>query len=77
MSQCKCGKEILWAIGEQGQKIPLDAKAPVYILTGEGGLMGPRCKREKKAYVTHFATCKNANEFSASKKEEENTKGTS
>lgn len=74
MAKCKgCGAEIIWAKNENNKMIPLDAKAPVYVLTmrddttmdGEA-----RCQIAEKgrAFVSHFATCSKANEFSGSKK---------
>lgn len=73
MSACKgCGKEIVWGITEDGKKIPLDPKPPVYFLSGfksENG-DGPEIARAKDAMVSHFATCSKANDFSGSKKKE-------
>lgn len=71
MSKCRgCGAEIIWAKNENDKLIPLDAKAPVYVLTIREG-MGheTRCQRAEKgrAFVTHFATCPKANEFSGGK----------
>ena len=71
MAKCKspeCNMDILWARDESGQSIPLDPIAPVYELTGDGGVYGPRCKRNKNAFVSHFCTCKKPNNFSANKK---------
>ncbi len=70
MAKCKgCGAEIIWARSENNKMVPLDAKAPVYVLTiredcsqvGEA-----RCQRAEKgrAFVSHFSTCSKANEFS-------------
>jgi len=44
---------------EAGTWIPLDTVAPVYRQTGEA-----RVERDRKAYVTHYATCPHASEFS-------------
>ena len=85
MARCKgCGAEIIWAKNENDKMIPLDAKAPVYVLTIRGdtrmlpivsaNLCHPgtetRCRRAEKgrAFVSHFATCPKANDFSGSKK---------
>lgn len=72
-SHCKgCGAEILWAKNENDKMIPLDAKAPVYLIKdvkdGE-----TRCLRVGRddlpaCYVSHFSTCPKANEFSGGKK---------
>lgn len=45
--------------------IPLDAKAPVYITEPDNPA---ECVRSEYAYVSHFATCPKANEFSESKR---------
>lgn len=63
ISICKCGKKILWSrIREGNKKIPLDCSAPVYELNADDS--GETCSRIKYAYVSHFATCKYANDFS-------------
>lgn len=68
MPKCKCGKEIIWGLTEAGKPLPLDAKALVFIPTGEvrQTKYGPTMvyKIDKDAKVSHFATCPNANEFS-------------
>lgn len=83
MAKCKgCGAEIIWARNENNKMVPLDAKAPVYVLTiRESRSLGPadvycspigeaRCQRTEKgrAFVSHFVTCPKANEFSGGKK---------
>lgn len=72
MAKCKgCGAEILWAKNENGKMMPLDAKAPVYVLTIRNDMgTEARCQRAEKgrAFVSHFATCPKANEFSGSKR---------
>ena len=74
MVKCKgCGAEIIWAKNENDKLIPLDAKAPVYVLTmrEDTTMTGTaRCQRAEKgrAFVSHFATCPKANEFSGGKK---------
>lgn len=70
MAKCKgCGAEIIWAKNENNKMIPLDAKAPVYVLTIEENIRDANCQRSRnpRAYVTHFATCPKANEFSGNK----------
>jgi hypothetical protein len=65
---CKgCGKMILWAQTTEGKWIPLDTRAPTYSIADVKG-MGLRALRSE-GYVSHFATCPKANDFSASKKE--------
>lgn len=66
MRKCKgCGAEIIWARNENGKMIPLDAKAPVYIIDPDNP---DHCVRSNYAHVSHFATCPKANEFSGSKR---------
>lgn len=72
MNVCKgCGKEIMWGVTPNGKKIPLDKKAPVYaVMAGQGeepGLI--QITRDDNSFVSHFATCSKANDFSNSKKE--------
>ena len=62
-SNCKgCHKKMIWATTPEGKKIPLDAKAPVYLVEqdGEGTY---RAIRQEDTFVTHFATCPKANDF--------------
>ncbi len=73
MAKCKgCGKEIIWAKNENGKMIPLDPRAPVYSIVKDDG-DAFRCVRvdgdsDFIDYVTHFATCPKASDFSGSKK---------
>ncbi len=78
MSMCRgCGKEIVWGKNEFGKKIPLDPRAPVYIIEGViiPGDFVPVSSAKTDSYqtamVSHFATCPDANRFSASKKKSE------
>jgi hypothetical protein len=72
MATCKgCGRQIIWALNpDTGKRVPLDAVAPVYFLierSREEG--GNECvPAPAHTYVTHFATCSKANEFSGPKK---------
>lgn len=64
VSECKgCGKPIVWATDDKGQKIPLDPRAPVYNVLSDSPAT---CKRSlpDTAMVSHFATCPKANDFS-------------
>ena len=66
MSTCKgCGKPIIWGETRSGKKIPLDPKPPMYSFEKEGAKQV--IVRRNDIYVSHFATCSNANDFSASK----------
>jgi hypothetical protein len=71
-----CGKNIVWAILENGKKIPLDPTPPCYVLTACGG-PEPAAVRDRGVMVSHFATCPKANQFSGSKKKEANDGRTS
>jgi len=68
MSKCKgCGKTIVWGMTEAGKKIPLDPKPPVYRVLDENpepNAYMENVKRAQRCYVSHFATCPKANEFS-------------
>ena len=72
MSKCKgCGKEIIWAKNENGKMVPLDASAPVFLITeadDETGCVKVGHDDLPACYVSHFATCPKANEFSSSRK---------
>lgn len=64
-AKCKCGKTIVWvkvkkADGTIGP-IPLDPVAPVYEVDPTNPESG---ERTKTAMVSHFSTCKFANDFS-------------
>lgn len=73
-SPCKgCGKPIVWARTPDGKRIPLDPRPPVYLWSANETEDGYACfradKTESTAYfVSHFATCPKANDFSASAK---------
>ena len=70
MAKCKgCGRDIVWIVmGEK--RIPLDPSAPCYgySVNSDGYLEGFRVDH---AFVSHFATCRMANQFSGGPKEEE------
>lgn len=79
MNNCRgCGKPMIWGISKNGKmRIPLDPKAPVYYVlgnynvgeNGEGAdIKATIVERAQGYFVTHFATCPNANDFSRSKK---------
>lgn len=73
MSVCKCGKQIVWGRTADGKNVPLDPKAPVYaIMKIHPGAPADIC-RTSLSMVSHFITCPNANDFSASRKKPEET----
>lgn len=61
---CKaCGRKLLFVRDENGRLHPLDAEAPVFVLTTD--LYGQAIAvRAANSYVTHFATCPKASAFS-------------
>ena len=79
MSVCRlprgCGKTILWGVDEKGRRIPLDPHAPVYhVMSFNAATQTYAVERaggERPInYVSHFATCPKANEFSSSKQKD-------
>lgn len=72
LSPCRgCGKPIMWGVTEEGKKIPLDPKPPVYRVVhdrSQDGKWTIRAIRKENCMVSHFATCPAANQFSASRK---------
>jgi len=67
MAKCKgCGKEIIWAKRRaSGKTIPLDPSLPIYAFEN-----GECWEPDLPLAVSHFKTCPNANDFSASRKKE-------
>lgn len=66
---CKsCGAEIIWALTENGKRIPLDAEpiAPTpgrFLLSNDDPPVATAitiAKTPLRQYVSHFATCPNA-----------------
>ena len=78
-----CGKPIVFGLTENGKRIPLDPRPPVYQIVTDGDAGPPDIVRlaqhfdasalRATAMVSHFATCPKASEFSASKKKTERT----
>lgn len=71
-----CGKPVIWVAitkkdGTRG-RLPLDARAPVYQVDPDHAYPEEHphqnAVRQKGAYVSHYATCKNANDFSQSRR---------
>jgi hypothetical protein len=56
-----CGKTMIWAETENGKAIPLDAE-PVnaFVLERKGTVL---VAKMVKTYQTHFATCRNADQW--------------
>lgn len=76
MSKCKgCDAEIVWGIDEKGTRVPLDPRPPVYeLLKFDPVVQAYAVERDggerPRHYVSHFATCPDANKFSKAKKQE-------
>lgn len=71
-TKCKCGRWIIWGYRMyDGRRIPLDPVAPVYELDERGNVY--RAPKER-FYVSHFATCRFASEFSGKAKHTETFK---
>jgi hypothetical protein len=69
-SLCKgCSKEILWGVDSKGTRIPLDTTPPTYVVVGNEKDGTVKIVRSS-GYVSHFATCPKANEFSNTHKEQ-------
>ena len=71
---CKgCGKPIRFVTSTEGKQIPLDVRAPVYHRRTSGAEeffeRDGFGDQERTAFVTHFATCSKASEFSNKKAE--------
>ena len=76
MAKCKsCGAEIIWIKTTSGKSMPCDAKEVVYWENKHGkatvvrpsgevvraDLDGEEGKESRIGYISHFATCPNAN----------------
>lgn len=66
MTRCRsCGAPIVWAVTAAGKRMPLDAE-PVYAIgSGVVSLNGDEVavvERPRPLYVSHFATCPNADQ---------------
>jgi hypothetical protein len=69
VSTCRgCGKPIVWGETIEGPKIPLDPRAPVYILSPRRPDGTVVIKRTANALVSHFVTCSAADQFSGRNK---------
>lgn len=67
-TNCKgCGKPIIFVNNKAGKLVPLDVRAPVYEVKKD--FSGSEvCDLVENIYVSHFATCPKANDFSSSRK---------
>lgn len=75
MASCRgCGKPIVWAVSQMGKKLPLERiKTPIYRIGGD--VFDPKGLATKldpvmtgPLYISHFATCPQASQFSKPKK---------
>lgn len=76
MSRCRsCNAEIIWAITENGKKIPLDAEPvarPIGLFAIDTSTDPPLAvstasERREPEYRSHFATCPNADQHRRSR----------
>lgn len=66
---CKgCGARLLFVKDAAGKVHPLDLKAPVFSVITD--MTGEKVAERTDAYVSHFATCPKANDFSGSKRKQ-------
>ena len=67
VKKCRsCGADVLWVVTETGKKMPLDAKAITVFVPDPAQRRardGDLCAVSRKAYVSHFATCPDADEW--------------
>lgn len=59
-----CKRKIVWGLNEHGRKVPLDAVAPVYKVIRVDADGQAIVRREERAFVSHFNTCKDVSLFS-------------
>jgi hypothetical protein len=73
-----CGNRILWIVTATGARVPLDPVAPTYVLHVLNDAADPPRMRwepanqeadQEPSFVSHFATCSAANNFSGRNKE--------
>jgi hypothetical protein len=60
-----CGCPLGFGETADGKWIPLDLRSPVYVVIESGAKS--RAVRNMNTYVTHYATCPQASEFSKKK----------
>lgn len=68
MSRCRsCNAEIVWAITENGKRMPFDAEPAerptgLFKLVNDGPDVLARSVAGEPVYLSHFVTCPNADE---------------
>jgi hypothetical protein len=67
MNFCKsCGAEIIWAVTENGKRMPLDAqpinRPSCFVLNDREDPPVAVVAKGPSVYVSHFATCPNADQ---------------
>jgi hypothetical protein len=63
----KCRCPLTFVTGEGGKPIPLDTRSPVYRIAKD--MLGNEVAvRDREAFVSHFCTCPEANQFSKGKR---------
>ena len=58
-----CGRQIVWGVTADGKKIPLDASAPTYRISGIDRDGTTTIERSPNSLVSHFTCCANADRF--------------
>lgn len=60
-----CGKPVIFVRTAEGKTVPLDPVAPIFVRErdGDGGALWAQ-DRGDSVFVSHFATCSRANDFS-------------
>jgi hypothetical protein len=59
----RCKKTVLFAIDEEGKRIPLDSSAPVYRVSFAEDGTTLRATRDRNCMVSHFSTCVDVGKF--------------
>ena len=73
LSKCRgCGKDIVWAKTPEGKNIPLDPRPATYMVCVDSDDPSRNCAMKTGedalvVYVSHFATCTHANDFTSAK----------
>lgn len=66
---CKaCGAPLQFVKTPEGKIVPLDLRAPVFLITVKADGTELATRAEKGFHVSHYATCTDPNRFSKAKK---------
>ena len=67
IKRCRCGAEIFFATTAKGKSTPLDAKPVRVALLADVAGDAPKIEDAAEGYVSHWATCKDADKFRGGK----------